>query len=171
MYWVCICVCVGLSNQQPGIFRKILGICSPPPLSVSFLILWAKKETHCLQRAAAEGFDSWKPFLYCICLTSFDLFWFDEYVSSLGIAIASSCAVMTVINIFTERCNLKFVLFTVIGKCCSLSGENEGNLVQFELFLNNWSVLSICIISLSKQASQKLRMKKTQYKTIVSVIE
>lgn len=47
-------------------------------------------------------------------------------MSSLSIAIASSCAAMTVINIFTEGCNLKFVLFTVIGKCCSLGGENEG---------------------------------------------
>lgn len=46
-------------------------------------------------------------------------------MSSLGVAIASSCSDMTVINIFTEECNLKFILFTVIGKYCNLNGENE----------------------------------------------
>lgn len=108
-----------------GIFRKIARICPPLPPAIS-LILLTKEEAHYLQRAAVEGFDSWKHSLYCICFTSFDLFWFDEYVSSLGFAIASSCADMTVINIFTEGCNLKFILFTVIGKYCSLNGENEG---------------------------------------------
>lgn len=96
-------------------FRKIAGIYLP--WAVSTLILLTKKEeARYLQRIAEEGFDSWKPFLSCICFRSFDLFWFDEYVSSLGIAIASSCSDMTVINIFTEECNLKFILFTVIGK-------------------------------------------------------
>lgn len=47
-------------------------------------------------------------------------------MSSLGTAIAASCSDMTVINIFTEKCNLKFILFTVIGKYCSLNGANEG---------------------------------------------
>lgn len=62
----------------------------------------------------------------CVCFRSLDLFWFDECVSSLGVTIASSSSDVTVINTFTEKCNLKFILFTVIGKYCSLSDENEG---------------------------------------------
>jgi len=107
-------------------FRTTAGICLRPPQAVSSLILLTKKEeAYCLQRVAAEGFGSRKPFLSFICFRSFDLFWFDEYVSSLGIAISSSCSDTTVINVFTEECNLKFVLFTVIGKSCRLKGENE----------------------------------------------
>lgn len=47
-------------------------------------------------------------------------------MSSLGATIASSCSDVAVINTFTEKCNLKFILFPVIGKYCSLSDENEG---------------------------------------------
>lgn len=158
-------MCVFKKITGMRMFRKIAGICPPPLWSTSSLVLLTEKEeAHCLQRIAAEGFGSWKPFLSCICFRSFDLFWFDEYVSSLGIAIASSCSDMTVINIFTEECNLKFILFIVIGKYCSLNGENKGESGSGWFFKNNWSVLSICIISLSKQTSQKLKKKKLNIK-------
>lgn len=154
--------CLGRQQQ--------FALCSPWAVS-SLILLTKKEEAHWLRRVAAEGFGSWKPFLSSVCFRSFDLFWFDDCVPSLGIAIASSCADMTVINIFTKERNLKFILFTVIDKYCSLNGENKGESGSGWFVSSKCYVLSIHIISLSKQTSQKLKKKKLDVKMIVGVIE